>query len=70
MKIGFTIASGMTLYPNTFNDRMYTQLHQKTGMIFHVPAKYRAEKKGWYVVARYFFLPLLSFSAWPCLAVA
>ena len=31
---------------------------------------YRAEKKGWYVVARYFFLALLSFSAWPCLAVA
>ena len=23
---------------------------------------YRAEKKGWYVVARYFFLALLSFS--------
>ena len=36
-------------------------------LIAHV---YRAEKKGWYVVARYFFLFLLSFSAWPCLAVA
>ena len=31
---------------------------------------YRAEKKGWYVVTRYFFLALLNFSAWPCLAVA
>ena len=31
---------------------------------------YRAEKKGWYVVARYFFLALLSFSAWPCLGPA
>ena len=31
---------------------------------------YRAEKKSWYVVARNFFLPLLNFSAWPCLAVA
>ena len=30
----------------------------------------RAEKKGWYVVARYCFLALLSFSAWPGLAVA
>ena len=33
-------------------------------------ADYRAEKKGWYVVAWYFFLALLCFSAWPCLAVA
>ena len=32
--------------------------------------EYRAEKKGWYVVARYCFLALLSFSAWPGLAVA
>ena len=31
---------------------------------------YRAEKKSWYVVARNFFLLLLNFSAWPCLAVA
>ena len=31
---------------------------------------YKAEKKSWYVVARFFFLALLSFSAWPCLAVA
>ena len=30
---------------------------------------YRAEKKRWYVVARYFFLALRSFSVWPCLAV-
>ena len=36
----------------------------------HLGVMYRAEKKGWYVVARYFFLALLSFSAWPCLAVA
>ena len=33
-------------------------------------AEYRAEKKGWYMVARYLFLALLSFSTWPCLAVA
>ena len=31
---------------------------------------YIAEKNGLYVVARYFFLALLNFSAWPCLAVA
>ena len=31
---------------------------------------YRAEKKSLYMVARYFFLALFSFSAWPCLAVA
>ena len=31
---------------------------------------YRARKKGLYVVARNFFLLLLNFSAWPCLAVA
>ena len=37
-------------------------------ILFHY--LYRAEKNGWYVVARYFFLALLSFSAWPCLAVA
>ena len=31
---------------------------------------YRESLKGLYVVASYFFLALLSFSAWPCLAVA
>ena len=31
---------------------------------------YRAKKKDWFVVARYFFMVLLSFSGWPCLAVA
>ena len=31
---------------------------------------YRAKKKGYYVVARYFFLALLSVSAWNCLTVA
>ena len=31
---------------------------------------YRARKKGLYVVARNFFLILLNFSAWTCLAVA
>ena len=31
---------------------------------------YRAEKKGLNVIAKYFFLALLSFSAWHCLAVA
>ena len=35
-----------------------------------LPKTYRAEKKGWYVVARYFFLALLSFSAWLCLGPA
>ena len=30
----------------------------------------RAEKKGFCVVARCFFGPMLSFSDWPCLAVA
>ena len=30
---------------------------------------YRAEKKSWYGVARNFFLLLLNFSAWPCLAL-
>ena len=34
------------------------------------PGMYRAEKKGLYAVARYFFLALLSLSALPCLAVA
>ena len=32
--------------------------------------KYRDRLKGLYVVARNFFLLLLNFSAWPCLAVA
>ena len=32
--------------------------------------KYRDRLKGLYVVARNFFLLLLKFSAWPCLAVA
>ena len=32
---------------------------ERRGSIIHT---YRAEKKGWYVVARYFFLALLSFS--------
>ena len=31
---------------------------------------YRDRLKGWYVVARNFFLLLLNFSAWPYLAVA
>ena len=31
---------------------------------------YRDRLKGLYVVARNFFLLLLNFSAWPCLAVA
>ena len=37
-----------------------------------VSSTYRAEKKSLYMVARYFLLllALLSFSAWPCLAVA
>ena len=35
-----------------------------------VRQKYRDRLKGLYVVARNFFLLLLNFSAWPCLAVA
>ena len=31
---------------------------------------YRDRLKGLYMVARYFFLLMLNFSAWPCLAVA
>ena len=31
--------------------------------LFNIGSIYRAEKKGWYVVARYFFLALLSFYA-------
>ena len=37
---------------------------------FNFCCMYRAEKKSWYVVARNFFLLLLNFSAWPCLAAA
>ena len=53
----------------TLNGRMLaaTQIHTDR---YTVTTMYRDEKNGWYMVARYFFLALLSFSAWPCLAVA
>ena len=47
-----------------------TIAHSKPELRPFCMTQYRADKKGWYVVARYFILALLSFSAWPCLAVA
>ena len=50
----------------------HAKIHDATGSVTDIKnAKiYRAEKKSWYMVARYFFLALLSFSVWPCPAVA
>ena len=53
------------------NERVRERVSAHTEERFGIPTEdnlYRAEKKGWYMVARYFFLVLLSFSAWPCLA--
>ena len=38
--------------------------------VFITMYTYRDRLKGLYMVARYFFLLMLNFSAWPCLAVA
>ena len=45
-------------------------LYVKIKLLFHFLMMYRDRLKGWYVVARNFFLLLLNCSAWPCLAVA
>ena len=42
----------------------------RTGRGYATPLAYRAEKKSWYVVARNFFLLLLTFYAWLCLGPA
>ena len=65
------VATIRSPYSFTFEDGMSTRYEPIfTIQSLNVDAHYRDRLKGLYVVARNFFLLLLNFSAWPCLAVA
>ena len=56
-------------YTNLENPKQHPNLTDRHCVLQDLKL-YRAEKNGWCVVARYSFLALLNFSAWPCLDVA